>query len=157
MGKKVIWLIFLFVTMYSFGQDMYMEKIKWKEHVDSVSCTDTCDIVLTTKQKYRYQFRYFTKMLTTIRKQSFYCIFVPYGSGIPWWSIFVYEKENEKWNLVAQGSVVRPVCALTARISSNNNEILFFTVPSSCVDQDLDAIRSMVEVEEIGKLTFSDL
>ncbi len=34
---------------------MYTEQIKWNEHVETASYIDTCDMVLTIKQEYRYK------------------------------------------------------------------------------------------------------
>ena len=152
MGKKVICFIFYyFVIMYSFGQDMYTEKIKWEEHVESVSYVDTCDMVLTIKQEYRYKPSY-TKMLTN-SEHSFFCIFVPVGSGIPSWGIYVYKNNDNHWDLIARGSVVRSVYALTARFSANKDKILFFTV-SFGADKVSPDLKSLVDKEEeIGELS----
>ncbi|MBO4597109.1 MAG: hypothetical protein J5676_04420 [Bacteroidaceae bacterium] len=153
MGKKVICFIFYyFVIVYSFGQDMYTEKIKWEEHVESVSYVDTCDIVLAIKHGYRYKPRYYTKMLIN-SEYSFFCIFVSIGSGIPSWGISVYIKNDNHWNMIARGAVVRPVYALTARFSANEDKILFFTV-SSGADKVSSVLKSLVEKEEeIGELS----
>ena len=153
MGKKIICFIFCFsLVMNSFGQDMYTEKIKWEEHVESITCSDTCDIISKEQQRYHFKLHFHKKLLIT-GNQSFYCVFVPFGSGIPWWSISVYKKNENKWNLAARGTVVRPV-ALTARISSNNDKILFFTDNSYASKT---AVEVNDEVEEIGELSLTDL
>ena len=153
MGKKVIcFIIYFFVVLYSYGQDMYTEKINWEEHVENITCSDTCDIVSKIQERCTYELIFYKKMLT-IGDQSFYCVFVPIGSGIPLWLISVYKKTENNWNLVARGTIVRDRFVLSARFSSNNDKILFFTV-SSGADKVSPDLKSLVDKEEeIGELS----
>lgn len=153
MGKKVIcFIIYFFVVLYSYGQDMYTEKIKWEEHVENITCSDTCDIVSKIQERCTYELIFYKKMLTN-SEHSFFCIFVPVGSGIPSWGIYVYKKNDNHWDLIARGSVVRSVYALTARFSANKDKILFFTV-SSGADKVSPDLKSLVDKEEeIGELS----
>ena len=154
MGKKVICLFICFlVIMFSFGQDMYTDRIKWEEHVETITCSDSSDIVSKIQQECTHEL-IFHKKLLTIGDKSFYCVFVPIGSGIPRWLISVYLKKKDKWNLVARGTVVRNVLALTARINSNNDKILFYT--DNCIVSKT-AVKVKEEVEEIGELSLSKI
>ncbi|MBQ0058144.1 MAG: hypothetical protein KBT20_10855 [Bacteroidales bacterium] len=154
MGKKVIcFFLFFFVVLCSFGQDMYTDKIKWEEHVETITCSDTCEIVSKIQQGYTYKLQFYKKLLT-IGDESFYCVFVPIGSGILRWLISVYLKKEDKWNLVARSTVVRERYVLTARFSSNNDKILFFTANFIVGET---AIEVKDEVEAIGELSLSDL
>lgn len=155
MGKKVICFIFYFfvLLLYSFGQDMYTDKIKWEEHVETITCSDTCEIVSKIQQECTYKLNFYNKLLT-IGDKSFYCVFVPIGSGISKWLISVYQKKEDKWNLVARGTIVRERYVLTARFSSNNDKILFFTANFNVSKT---AIEVKEEMDEIGELSLSDL
>lgn len=155
MGKKVICFIFYFfvLLLYSLGQDMYTDKIKWDEHVETITCSDTCEIVSKIQQECTYKLNFYNKLLT-IGDESFYCVFVPIGSGVSRWLISVYSKQEDKWYSVARGTVTRNVIALTARISPNNDKILFFT--ANC-KVSKTAIEVKDEMEEIGELSLSDL
>ena len=139
--------------VHSFGQDMYTNKIKWEEHVETITCSDTCDIISIIQQGCAWELIFYKKMLT-FGDQSFYCVFVPIGSGVSRWLISVYLKKEDKWHLVAKGTIVRDVLALTARINSNNDKILFFT--ANCIISKT-AVEVKEEVEEIGELSLSDL
>ena len=155
MGKKVIcFILYFFVVLYSYGQNMYTEKIKWEEHVETITCSDTCEIVSKIQQVCKINSHYYNKKLLTVGDETFYCVFVPIGSGIPWWLISVYKKTDNNWKLVARGTVVRDALVLTARISPNNDKILFFT--ANCIVTKT-AIEVKEEMEEIGKLSLFDL
>ncbi len=154
MGKKVIcFILYFFVVLYSYGQDMYTEKIKWEEHIETIACSDTCDIVSKIQEGCAYELNFYKKKLT-IGDQSFYCVFVPVGSGISRWLISVFLKIEDKWNLVARGTIVRERYVLTARFSPNNDKILFFTA-NFIVGK--TGVEVKEEVEEIGELSLSNL
>jgi hypothetical protein len=133
---------------------MYTDKIKWEEHIESIICSDTIDIVSKIQQGCKIDLDFYNKKLLTVGDETFYCVFVPIGSGIPLWLISVYLKKEDKWNLVARGTIVRERYVLTARFSSNNDKILFFTA-NFIVGK--TAVEVKEEVEEIGKLSLSDL
>ena len=112
--------------VHSYGQDMYTNKIKWEEYVETITCSDTIDIVSKIQQGCKIYSDFYNKKLLTVGDETFYCVFVPIGSGIPLWLISVYKKTDNNWYLVERGTVVRKVLVITARINSNNDKILLF-------------------------------
>jgi hypothetical protein len=136
---------------------MNCNKIEWinQDSLEHIGFADTCRIKDYYFKDFPQQFiKDFTRELK-IQGKSYYCCFLPIGSGESIFLVNIYKQGKSQWENVARGRVYGPKF-ITADFDSINNRIVF-TMLDAIIDTYSLKIKSFIKVGEIGELSLADL
>lgn len=139
------------------ARKMNCNKIEWvnQDSLEHIGFADTCQIKDYYFKDFPQQYiKDFTKVLK-IRGKSYYCCFLPIGSGVSIFLINIYKQGKSQWENVARGRVSGPNF-ITADFDSINNRIVF-TMLDAIIDTYSFKTKSFIKVGEIGELSLADL
>ena len=140
----------------TYGQNEYEKEIEWKskDKIEQIVFADTLQIK-GVYAEYGIDACDYTKSMI-INNTCLFFKFFPVGFGESIFSIEIYKQVYDQWRLVAKGEVRRPVCSITAEFDPSNNNIVFYTLIFE-FDSNTKKYKSKRKVEEIGKISISDL
>ena len=139
------------------ARKMNCNKIEWinQDSLEHIGFADTCRIKDYYFKDFPQQFiKDFTRELK-IQGKSYYCCFLPIGSGESIFLVNIYKQGKSQWENVARGRVYGPKF-ITADFDSINNRIVF-TMLDAIIDTYSLKIKSFIKVGEIGELSLADL
>ena len=139
------------------ARKMNCNKIEWinQDSLEHIGFADTCRIKDYYFKDFPQQFiKDFTRELK-IQGKSYYCCFLPIGSGESIFLVNIYKQGKSQWENVARGRVYGPKF-ITADFDSINNKIVF-TMLDAIIDTYSLKIKSFIKVGEIGELSLADL
>ena len=139
------------------ARKMNCNKIEWvnQDSLEHKCFADTCQIKdYIFKDLPQQLIKNYTKVLK-IKGNSYYCCFLPIGSGCSITLINIYKQGKSQWENVARGRVSGPIF-ITADFDSINNRIVF-TMLDDIIDTYTFKIKSLIKVGEIGELSLDDL
>ena len=139
------------------ARKMNCNKIEWvnQDSLEHISFADTIQIKDYYFKDFPQQYIKDCTKVLKIQGKSYYCCFMPIGSGESIFLINIYKQGKRQWEKVARGRVSGPNF-ITADFDSINNRIVF-TILDDIIDTYTLKIKSFIEVGEIGELSLADL